>query len=184
MIHQESARAEWRRDLEGLIAESERIVTGLSDRQLRWQPPEGGWSAGQVLDHLARTNEQYLAVIDSALASPRALDSSRAEWRPSLAGWALGRSLLSSRKARAPAAFVPAPVASEDPLHRFHESVRALVAALARADRADLRKTRIPSPAARILRLNLGDGFRLQILHAHRHFAQIERVKARPQFPR
>jgi hypothetical protein len=172
--------AEWRSGLERTAASVSDLTGGLSDRQLLWAPPEGGWSVAQVLEHLAITNEQYLSAIRKALtaASPPA----GRVWRPSLAGRMLAHSLQSTRKVPAPRAFKPAPAASPASRERFLQSVNDLLAQLDRASAADLR-TRTLSPAARMIPLNLGDAFRLQILHADRHLQQIRRIQDRPQFP-
>jgi hypothetical protein len=172
--------AEWRAGLERIAASVSELAGGLSEQQLLWTPPEGGWSVAQVLEHLAITNEQYLSAIREALtaASPPA----GRVWRPSLAGRMLAHSLQSTLKVPAPRAFKPGPAASPGSRARFLQSVDDLLAQLDRASAADLR-TRTLSPAARMIPLNLGDAFRLQILHADRHLQQIRRVKDRPQFP-
>ncbi len=44
-----------------------RLLAGLTDEQLNWQPTPGTWSVGQCLDHLCITNETYLPPISVAL---------------------------------------------------------------------------------------------------------------------
>jgi hypothetical protein len=181
---QSAVRAEWRRGLELAAEEAARIAGSLTDEQLHWNPPGGGWSVAQVLDHLSQTNEEYLRVIGPALADARTASASGAEWRPSLAGRLLAHAMRSPRKGPAPRVFRPVPQPGERPVERFQQSVRVLLDALQRSERADLQRTRIRSPAARLIRMNLGDGFRLQVMHAERHLGQIQRVAARPEFPR
>jgi hypothetical protein len=48
---------------------------------------------------------------------------------------------------------------------------------------ADLRRTRVVSPAASLVRLNLGDCFEILVSHADRHLGQVERIRKQPEFP-
>jgi hypothetical protein len=48
----------------------------------------------------------------------------------------------------------------------------------------DLVAARLSSPASRLIRMNLGDAFRILVVHGRRHLGQIERVLARDAFPR
>lgn len=42
-------------------------ATGLSEAELDWQPPDGGWPLRRVLHHLARSERLYAAALDEAL---------------------------------------------------------------------------------------------------------------------
>ena len=184
MRTQGELRSAWARGLELLGTEARQRAGDLTREQLDWQPPEGGWSVGQVLDHLSQTNELYLREIAGALAAPVPLRRADAAWKPSFAGSLLAKAMVNPRKGPAPRVFRPAPLAGENPLERFEATVTRLLDALEGSADADLSRTRIRSPAWRVARFNLGEGFLLNILHAERHFGQIDRIKARPQFPR
>jgi hypothetical protein len=49
-------------------------AAGLSEPELDWLPPDGGWPLRRVLHHLARSERLYAAALDEA---PREPDSSR-----------------------------------------------------------------------------------------------------------
>src|SRR6516164_4689892 len=42
---------------------AKRLLAGLSNEQLNWQPAPGSWSVGQCLEHLCIMNEVYLPPI-------------------------------------------------------------------------------------------------------------------------
>src|SRR6185503_9957881 len=68
---------------------------------LEWQPPEGGWSAGQVFEHLCVANDSYLVGLRRVLGTVSATsrgDVADRVWRPSFAGRLLARSMDSPRK--------------------------------------------------------------------------------------
>jgi hypothetical protein len=165
-------------------ANAEELTGQLTRGQLAWSPPDGGWGVAQVLEHLALSNEQYLKEISASLdGRPRRRRSTTAEWRPSLAGRLLEHAMVSQRKAKAPAAWRPGPVVRPQPLDAFTRTLSELAAQLDRAGDVDLRRARIHSPVSRLIRLNLGDAFELQALHAERHLGQIRRIVSRPEFP-
>ena len=165
-------------------ADAEQLAGPLTRGQLAWSPPDGGWGVAQVLEHLTLTNEQYLTEIRACLAHrPRRRRTAKAEWRPSLAGRLLEHAMLSPRKARAPRVWRPGPVVRPQPLDGFTRTLSELSAQLDRAADVDLRRARTRSPASRLIRLNLGDAFELQALHAERHLGQIRRITLRPEFP-
>ena len=55
----------WRID-QALLLLTQR-ATGLSDDDLDWQPPDGGWPLRRVLHHVARSEVLYAASFDEAL---------------------------------------------------------------------------------------------------------------------
>jgi hypothetical protein len=172
-----------KREVEESIAALQRDVAPLAYLQLGWRPPDGGWSIAQVLEHLIVTDESYLQVFDRLLATKPDRPSSE-EWRPSLIGGFLTRSQLpGARKMKTPAQWRPAPEARANVVEEYIQVRRRLVAALDKAPGHDLRRTKLSSPAAKFIRMNLGDAFMTMIVHTRRHLAQIERIKAQPGFP-
>lgn len=79
------------RELQALIDEvnrledeARRLTEGLDDRQVNLQPPGGGWSVAQCLDHLARMNAYYVGsvmpVARAAAKTPGAFDGLHPGW--------------------------------------------------------------------------------------------------------
>lgn len=157
----------------------------LSAAQLHWRPPDGGWSVGQVLEHLVLSHEPYVERMRAALGRgrERARERGARPWRPTLLGKLIVRSQLSPRKVKTGRRFDPGPEAGPGAADRFLETVRAMDELVQASDGADLR-VRFVSPIAAFFRPNLGDAFLLMLAHAQRHLGQIERVIAEPSFPK
>src|SRR5215467_5979052 len=55
-------------ELDAADQEAQRLVAGLSDEQVNWQPGGGtGWSIGQCLDHLRQGNSLYASALQDAV---------------------------------------------------------------------------------------------------------------------
>lgn len=50
---------------------AEELAGGMTDRQARWRPGPDRWSVAECLEHLVRTGEAYLRVIDPAIDEGR-----------------------------------------------------------------------------------------------------------------
>ncbi len=168
-----------------LIGELDRIeprtrvaVTGLPESKFNEVPPDGGWSVAQVFEHLCIANRSYLdGPLPTAVAKARERGPSQRAWRPSFMGGWLTRMLIEGAKA------VPTPR-----LYRVSHPVRPTVVddflrsvaetrkLVLEADGCDL-SVGLASPASPLFRMNLGDAFRIIVVHAHRHIAQAERTR-------
>jgi hypothetical protein len=161
------------------------VAGPLGSRALSWAPPDGGWSIGQVLEHLVVAADSYLTpmrrLITDGPASKGAADDPL--WRPSLMGGFLAKSLRSPRKLPAPRAYVPTLVPRANVLEEFRGRQRDTALLLDRARALYWNRIRLTSPVSRWIRLNLGDCFAITVAHARRHLGQIERIRERPEFP-
>lgn len=168
-----------------LVTELDRIeprtrvaVTGLHEAKFREVPPDGGWSVAQVFEHLCRANLSYLdGPLSGAVARSAARGASNREWKPSLIGGWLTQSLVEGGKPLpSPRLFRVGPEVRANVVDEFLGSVRRTRELMAQADGHDLRAM-FASPASPLFRLNLGDAFRVIVVHAHRHLAQAERTR-------
>ncbi len=149
--------------------------------ELAWRPPTGGWSVGEVFEHLCVANDSYLVMLRHVLASPPAGDDrahAQRMWRPSLAGRLLVASVTSPRKVPAPKMWRPEPVARPYVIDAFRERQAELVKLIERSLAFDWMRVRLSSPVSLLIRMNVGDAFTILVRHAERHFAQIDRVRA------
>lgn len=155
------------------------VVLPLDLAKLNEHPEPDGWSVGQVCEHLVFADERYeddlAAMLRRAQRSPDALER---EWSPSFIGGLIAASLLKPKKLKAPEVFEP----SLTPRHGVVETLLAreknFVRAMDESSLLDWRGLRIKSPALPrwAPSMNLGDGFRIHIIHLTRHSHQIERV--------
>ncbi|MDP2497291.1 MAG: DinB family protein, partial [Candidatus Palauibacterales bacterium] len=58
-------------ELRATGAEAEELTSGLTPEQLSWRPEPDAWSIAECLDHLVRTGEAYLEVLDEAIEEGR-----------------------------------------------------------------------------------------------------------------
>ncbi len=173
---QDELRRELAAAADALIARTATLEPELSGERLAWRPPDGGWSIGEVLEHLVISSRLYLERMRPLIGSADRATGS-AEWRPTLVGRWLVRSMTSPRRFPAPKLFRPAPAPRDRVLAAHVEDLREVRAMLDRAAEIRWRALRLSSPVSRIMRLNLGDCFALLVRHAERHGRQIDRLR-------
>ena len=159
--------------LDARAAELEQVDRAALD----WQPPQGGWSAGQVLEHLCVANDSYLVELRKLLSrstSAATRNVGDAMWRPSFAGRLLVRSMESPRKLPAPKAWRPAPAPRPNVIAEFLARQREIEALIERSMGNEWQRMRMASPVAAFIRMNVGDAFTVLVRHAERHFRQID----------
>ena len=161
------------------------LALPLTPRQLAWTPPAGGWSVGQVLEHLCVANGLYLQQCDALVARGTPAPAGT-EWKPSLVGGWLARSIApeAARKLPAPKVFRPGPAPRDGVLDAFASRQERLAGLIERAAPLDWRRLRGPSPVSPLIRLNLGDMFQVLTNHTARHLGQARRIVALEGFPR
>ena len=159
---------------------------GLSLDQLNWKPSEQGWSVGQCLDHIVKTNHEFDADFDK-LASGTRTNSFWENYSP-LSGWG-GRFLVNavstdSKKAKAPTQRIVPPsdigVGIVDKFVTEIAEVNKKVEACAKADR---EKTVVTSPFLFVFTYKLDDAFTVLVEHSKRHVRQAKRVMETDGFP-
>lgn len=154
-------------------------TTTLTAAELDRKPPGGGWSAGQVLEHVVRAHDDYAMRLRPLIArgEPKA-SAPDVPWKPTLVGRLLVASLENPRALRAPKIWRVDDIAPRrdvrDALDQRLAEVERLVTDAATLD---WRRARTSSPVSRLIRLNLGDALMLLVVHARRHLGQVQRVR-------
>jgi hypothetical protein len=173
--------------VEATARQARELDARLSDRQLVWTPPEGGWGIGQCFEHLIVVADGY----DEKL-TPRLEEARASLGSPSLVGYRptwIGRLFVNGvkpanpRRFKAPRVFAPPPEPRPNVVEVFCERQERLGKLLEQARGVDLSAYTITSPASRLLRFNLGDALLLLVYHAERHLNQATRVTEHPEFP-
>src|SRR5262245_53667062 len=168
-----------------LITELDRIeprtrvaVSGLPEAKFHEKPPDGGWSVAQVFEHLCVANLSYLdGPLPGAIAKAKARGRSEKPWKPSLTGGWLTRILVEgARSVPAPKPYRVGPEPRAGVVDDFLRSVARSRALLFDVDGYDLG-VGFASPVTPLIRLNIGDAFRVLVVHCHRHLAQVERTR-------
>ncbi len=164
------------------------LADGLTAQQLGWTPPDGGWSIGQVLEHLVVAGQLYVDRMSDAVESAKRGPSRNATplWKPSFVGKYLIRALSPDRRGKrlpAPKVFKPGPSPRANVHAAFVRHQAELVDLADRAAGLDLARIKTSSPVSRLIRINLGDAFAIVATHAERHLEQIRAVREHASFP-
>ena len=183
-MKQEALRERLLLELDLLTADVMAVADGLSDAQLRWAPPTGGWSIGQVLEHVIVAADSYLARMRALIYRPGAplTLAAQHDWEPTLTGSLLVGTLKSQRKWPAPKIWRVGPEPRANVTRESLTRQQAVLTLLRAAADLDWDRIRFRSPANRLIRLNLGDGFTVLVVHGQRHALQMERVRGLPGF--
>jgi hypothetical protein len=156
-------------------------IAGLSEKQWTFKPAPDRWSVAEVAEHITVSESGIFSVVQRAMASPAA-----PEKRDQVKGKdeiILTRVPDRSHKAQAPEFLKPTgrwPTEAE--LVKAFEAARASNMEYIRTTNDDLRDHFFDHPVFGAL-----DGYQWLLLittHSARHTAQIEEVKADPNFPK
>ena len=173
-------------DLNTSDESAKRLVAGLSEEQLNWQPAAECWSVGQCLEHLCITNEAYLPAISAALKEKA--DAPVEQIVPGwFGGWFLRNFIEPSpqgKRAPAPGKIRPTAHVGFSVLDRFLSGNQACRDLVVRASRKDVNRIRFWNPLVKGIRFTVGTGFSIIAGHERRHLLQAECVVNSSSFPR
>jgi hypothetical protein len=171
-----------RKQFEGLSAAADALTAPLTDDQFEWQPPQGGWSVAQCLEHLNTYARQYLSKLDDAIAD--AISRGLYAEGPFTYNW-IGRAVVRLNEPppllhfKSQARYKPGPRrARQEVLAAFRAYQVQYIDRLHQANGLDLARARVSSPTTSWLRLPLGSGFLLLAAHERRHLHQAKQVTA------
>jgi hypothetical protein len=176
---------QFRSQFEQLSAEADALTGPLSDEQFLWRPGPDSWSIAECLDHLNATARVYLPVLDEGISD--AIRRGVYGEGPFKYNW-LGRISVrfSKSRMRLTAADEMLPGANRT-RHEILAAFRAYqvqyIDRLRQANGVDLARARVRMPVNSWLRIPLGTGFELMLVHSRRHLAQARRVMASDDFP-
>ena len=158
------------------------VVRPLDPSQLNQHPEPKGWSVGQVLEHLCVADELYAGPLATLLRSARPDAGAPArEWKPSFIGGRIASALIDPKPLKGPRVFRPGPTPRNGVVEVLLARELDFVKVMDDSASHDWRALRIGSPAlpSWAPKMNLGDGFRIHVVHLTRHTQQIERLVAR-----
>jgi hypothetical protein len=156
------------------------LARALDPEQLVRRPQPGSWSVGEVLEHLCVVDELSRESVVRLLATaPRDAGAPLREWKSTFIGGLIAGGLENPRRMKGPRAFrigTPRNGVVEDFLARDTRFIEAIDDAAS----LDWRALRVPSAALPRFapKMNLGDAFRINVVHVRRHLGQMERAAA------
>ena len=154
-------------------------VRPLDLSKINEHPEPNGWSVAQVLEHLCVADGRYEDPLSHLLATARKdAAAPEREWKSSFIGGMIAESMLKPKKLKSPKVFRPGPTPRNGVVEELIRREMSFVEAMDGAQQYDWRALRINSPAlpSWAPKMNLGDGFRIHIVHLTRHSRQIERL--------
>jgi hypothetical protein len=134
---------------------------------------------GQVLEHLCLADELYEGPLAALLRrAPRDAGAAAREWKSSFIGGLIAESLIKRKPLRRPKVFEPGPTPRNGIVQEVLAHEMRFVQAMDDAESYDWRALRIRSPAlpSWAPKMNVGDGFRIHVVHLTRHSRQIDRL--------
>lgn len=174
--------------LESLEASTRELAAGLTQEQLDWSSAPGSWSIAQCFEHLVVTGSQVHPLLTQAIerARERSLTGGHVPYHSTVIGGWMIRTFSDTtgrRRYTSPRIFRPAAVPAPSVAERLGETQRELLLLIAASEGFDLTRIKVHSPATRLIRMNLGDAFAVQVAHIGRHLAQARRVREQAGFP-
>lgn len=156
-------------------------IAGLSRKQWTFKPAPHRWSVGEVAEHVTVCEDTVLALLEKRLQSPATPEKrSLVKGKDELI---LEKFPDRSDKVQAPEFVRPAGRwATQAEVAKRFEEKRAATIAFIRTTNDDLRVHFLDHPSLGTL-----DGYQWLLMisaHTARHTAQIEEVKAEPNFPK
>lgn len=167
------------RETRALMAEARQLLASVTPEAAIRRPRPDAWSAAECLEHLTITVDEFLPLLDEAIA--RRQPASAGDYRP---GW-LGRWFLrqiepaeKQRSFRAPSKFVPAQSekTGAQALEEFLAAHEQFLARLPQMEPLDLTRVRVKSPFVNWMSYPVGLVCYLIPAHGRRHLRQARRA--------
>jgi hypothetical protein len=176
---------QFRNQFERLSADADALTAPLTDEQFTWRPGPDSWSIAECLDHLNATARVYLPALDDGISD--AIRRGVYGEGPFKYNW-LGRLSVrfSAWRLRFKASEEVQPGTGRtrrEILAAFHAYQVQYIDRLRQANGVDLARARVRIPLRSWLRIPLGSGVELILVHSHRHLAQARRVMDAENFP-
>ena len=151
----------------------------LSEQELNWKESAGSWSVLECIEHLNLYGDFYLPEIKRRIAVASTGGNS-SKFKSGLLGNYFAESMLPKEKLNKMKTFKDKnPSGSKlerNVLQRFTDQQKEMLDLLNKARKVDLSKVKTAISISRLLKLRLGDTFRVVIYHNQRHIVQAERV--------
>ena len=159
------------------INHAEKFKT-LSAEQLNWRVEEDSWSILECFEHLNRYGDFYIPEIKKRLEKSKT--SSKLKFKPGVLGDYFAKSMLPKEQLNKMKTFKDKdPIGSDldkKTLERFISQQEEILDLLDKSRNIDLNKVKTAISITRLIKLKLGDTFRVVVYHSDRHVEQAQRV--------
>ena len=156
------------------------LTDGLDDETYNRRPAKDSWSAAECIEHLSATAREMLPSLDGGIRQARERGwlahgpfqySRLGDW---FVGFAVADELPPKKRAKAPKLYQPPQRRYElaQAVQGFQSLQDDLIQRLQLASGVDLARAKVKSPAMSLVKLSLGQWFRLLEGHQRRHLWQ------------
>ena len=172
---------DYRQQFEWIANEAKGLTAGLTEARFNWRPEPGAWSIEECLAHLTAVGTAEIETIERAVEQGRAkgLTGAGPFDIPAWERFILRETEPPVRHAiGSPGRFRPIhgqPVTGVLPT--FLHLQRRFTIQIELADGLDLRRVKVPTAIASLLKLSLGGTLAIAAAHERRHMAQARRVR-------
>ncbi len=150
----------------------------MEEADLNWRAAEESWSVLECIEHLNRYGDFYLPEIAKKMEK-----GSRKQPEIFKTGWLgdyFAKSMLPKEKLNKMKTFKNMnPLGSDlsrEVILRFRSQLEEMLELLDKAKSIDLTRTKTGISISNLIKLRLGDTFRVVVYHNERHMKQLERV--------
>ena len=156
------------------------ILRPLNSAQLNEHPEPKGWSVAEVIEHLCVSEEAYSDQFKATVRAARPDAGAAARvWHPTFLGKMIAGSLEKPRPLKAPKMFQPSNTPRNGAAEALLSMEHAFVKSIDDAASLDWNKVKMGTPVFpdwMPKMMNLGDAFRIHVVHVSRHARQIARL--------
>ena len=150
----------------------------LSIETLNWRATPDSWSILECLEHLCLYGDFYIPEISNRIANTK--QGENPVFKSGLLGNYFAKMMLPREKLNKMKTFKAMnPIGSnlnKSTLTRFITQQEQLIALLEQARKVDLNKTKTAISISKLIKLKLGDTFRVVIYHNKRHVIQANKI--------
>lgn len=159
------------------VIEKAELWLDLSDAQLNFKPAADSWSLLECIEHLNRYGRFYLPEIEQRIqGSSHASDDFKSGWL----GDYFAKSMLPKEKLNKMKTFkVMDPAGSSlsrSVIQEFLDQQKQMLQLLRKSSKISLTKTKTSISISPLIKLRLGDTFRVVVYHNERHLVQAEKA--------
>lgn len=169
-----------------ILSKQQDLVSGLSERQLRWQPEPTRWSVLDCLGHISSVAQPYADRLREPLVSAPEDRQDKGDLPLSFMARILTRMMEPPVRMRSstPKAYEPqVSSGTERVLDEFERMQNEFLSILDLLEKRQIPSKKVTSPVAGMLKLRLPAWFSFLAAHARRHLWQAEQVIAHADFP-
>jgi len=168
----------------------EQTVETLSHDQRKWKPNEDTWNVDEIIAHLLEYARYYHSAfskkIDTTIfKDPKEEFISSPLGKSLWKGVKLGNAKNVKRKMKASKMYNPLFVPSivyDNVLTDFIKSQHTLLSIFQAAKTVNIRKTKVRTSIANVIKIRIGDAFLFIVYHNQRHLQQIDNLIHHPNF--